>query len=52
MIINIQPFQVRQTYLIAPLDKHFSLLYTMLKGHIANDVNYKVAIFISFISHP
>ncbi|XP_042057929.1 DEAD-box ATP-dependent RNA helicase 31-like isoform X2 [Salvia splendens] len=37
--------QVRQTYLIAPLDKHFSLLYTMLKGHIADDVNYKVIVF-------
>ncbi|KAG6420191.1 hypothetical protein SASPL_116711 [Salvia splendens] len=37
--------QVRQTYLVAPLDKHFSLLYAMLKGHIAGDVNYKVIVF-------
>ncbi|KAK4476347.1 hypothetical protein RD792_015496 [Penstemon davidsonii] len=37
--------QVRQTHLIAPLDKHFSLLYTMLKDHIADDVNYKILVF-------
>ncbi|KAL1561924.1 RNA helicase [Salvia divinorum] len=37
--------QVRQTHLVAPLDKHFSLLYTMLKEHIADDVNYKVIVF-------
>ncbi|KAL1535995.1 RNA helicase [Salvia divinorum] len=37
--------QVRQTHLVAPLDKHFALLYTMLKEHIADDVNYKVLVF-------
>ncbi|KAK4483525.1 hypothetical protein RD792_010722 [Penstemon davidsonii] len=37
--------QVSQTHLVAPLDKHFSLLYTMVKQHIADDVNYKVIVF-------
>ncbi|KAL8499705.1 hypothetical protein ACS0TY_019613 [Phlomoides rotata] len=37
--------QVRQTHLVVSLDKHFSLLYTMLKDHIADDVNYKVLVF-------
>ncbi|KAG8391934.1 hypothetical protein BUALT_Bualt01G0238600 [Buddleja alternifolia] len=37
--------QVRQTHLIAPLDKQFSLLYTLLKEHIADDVNYKILVF-------
>ncbi|KAL6493950.1 hypothetical protein OROGR_031859 [Orobanche gracilis] len=37
--------QVRQMHLVAPLDKHFSLLFTMLKDHIADDVNYKVLVF-------
>lgn len=29
-------------YLVAPLEKQFSLLYTLLKEHIADDVDYKV----------
>ncbi|GFY90245.1 P-loop containing nucleoside triphosphate hydrolases superfamily protein [Actinidia rufa] len=37
--------QVRQTYLIAPLDKHFSLLHVLLEEHISSDVDYKVLIF-------
>ncbi|MED6162231.1 DEAD-box ATP-dependent RNA helicase 31 [Stylosanthes scabra] len=37
--------QVRQTHLVAPLDKHFSLLYALLKEHIADDVDYKVLVF-------
>lgn len=34
--------QVRQTHMIASLDKHFSLLYTLLRAHIADNVDYKV----------
>ncbi|KAL5718994.1 RNA helicase [Ranunculus cassubicifolius] len=37
--------QVRQTHLVAPLDKQFSVLYTLLKGHIADDVDFKVLVF-------
>ncbi|KAF2614411.1 hypothetical protein F2Q70_00010938 [Brassica cretica] len=37
--------QVRQTHMIASLDKHFSLLYTLLRAHIADNVNYKVIVF-------
>ncbi|GAU42362.1 hypothetical protein TSUD_350280, partial [Trifolium subterraneum] len=37
--------KVRQMHLIAPLDKHFSLLYVILKEHIADDVDYKVLVF-------
>ncbi|XP_023004945.1 DEAD-box ATP-dependent RNA helicase 31-like [Cucurbita maxima] len=37
--------QVRQMQIVAPLDKHFSLLYATLKEHIASDVDYKVLIF-------
>ncbi|XP_057727110.1 DEAD-box ATP-dependent RNA helicase 31-like [Arachis stenosperma] len=37
--------QVRQAHLVAPLDKHFSLLYALLKEHIADDVDYKVLVF-------
>ncbi|MED6161440.1 hypothetical protein PIB30_060752 [Stylosanthes scabra] len=37
--------QVRQTHLVAPLDKHFSLLYALLKEHIADDLDYKVLVF-------
>lgn len=39
-------FQVQQMHLVAPLDKHFSLLYTLLKEHIADDVDYKVGLLI------
>lgn len=37
--------QVRQMHIVAPLDKHFSLLYVLLKEHIADDVDYKVLVF-------
>ncbi|KAJ4957295.1 hypothetical protein NE237_014078 [Protea cynaroides] len=37
--------QVRQMHLVAPLDKHFSLLYALLKEHISEDVDYKVLVF-------
>ncbi|GFP91917.1 dead-box ATP-dependent RNA helicase 31 [Phtheirospermum japonicum] len=37
--------QVSQMHLVAPLDKHFPFLYTMLKEHIAGDVNYKILVF-------
>lgn len=37
--------QVRQTHLVAPLDKQLPLLYVLLKDHIADDVDYKVLIF-------
>ncbi|KAI4369836.1 hypothetical protein MLD38_018238 [Melastoma candidum] len=37
--------QVRQTHLVAPLDKHFALLYALLRDHVADDVNYKVLVF-------
>ncbi|XP_058095976.1 DEAD-box ATP-dependent RNA helicase 31-like [Magnolia sinica] len=37
--------QVRQTHLVAPLDKHFSILYSILTEHISEDVDYKVLVF-------
>ncbi|XP_050385823.1 DEAD-box ATP-dependent RNA helicase 31-like [Argentina anserina] len=37
--------QVRQTHLVAPLDKHFSYVYSLLKEHIADDLDYKVLVF-------
>ncbi|XP_019460872.1 PREDICTED: DEAD-box ATP-dependent RNA helicase 31-like isoform X2 [Lupinus angustifolius] len=37
--------KVHQTHLVATLDKHFSFLYTLLKEHIADDVEYKVLVF-------
>ncbi|GMI98455.1 PIGMENT DEFECTIVE 340 [Hibiscus trionum] len=37
--------QVRQMHMVAPLEKHFSLLYVLLKEHIADDVDYKVLVF-------
>ncbi|KAF7154485.1 hypothetical protein RHSIM_Rhsim01G0081800 [Rhododendron simsii] len=37
--------QVRQLHLVAPLDQQFSLLYVLLKEHIAEDVDYKVLVF-------
>ncbi|KZV21895.1 DEAD-box ATP-dependent RNA helicase 31-like [Dorcoceras hygrometricum] len=37
--------QVRQMHLVAPVDNHFSLLYALLKDHIADDVNYKILVF-------
>lgn len=29
-------------HLVAPLDQHFSLVYRLLKEHVADDVDYKV----------
>nr|XP_043623933.1 DEAD-box ATP-dependent RNA helicase 31-like [Erigeron canadensis] len=37
--------QVQQTHLVAPLDKQFSLVYALLKDHIADDPDYKVLVF-------
>lgn len=37
--------QVKQMHLVAPLDKHFSMLYVLLKEHISDDVDYKVLVF-------
>ncbi|XP_010461828.1 PREDICTED: DEAD-box ATP-dependent RNA helicase 31-like [Camelina sativa] len=34
--------QVRQTHMIAPLDRHFCLPYTLLREHIMDNVDYKV----------
>ena len=32
-----------QMYMIAPLDLHFSILYDVLKKHVADDADYKVS---------
>ncbi|OEL30630.1 DEAD-box ATP-dependent RNA helicase 25 [Dichanthelium oligosanthes] len=37
--------QVSQMYMVAPLDQHFSILYDVLKKHVAEDADYKVIIF-------
>ncbi|KAF2324871.1 hypothetical protein GH714_020894 [Hevea brasiliensis] len=37
--------QVRQMHLVAPLDKHFPILYVLLKDHIADNIDYKVLVF-------
>ncbi|KAL5718996.1 RNA helicase [Ranunculus cassubicifolius] len=37
--------QVKQTHLVAPLDKQFSLLYALLKDHISDDIDFKVLVF-------
>ncbi|KAJ0963008.1 hypothetical protein J5N97_028130 [Dioscorea zingiberensis] len=37
--------QVRQMQLVAPLEKHFSILYGILTEHISEDVDYKVIVF-------
>ncbi|CAA7034919.1 unnamed protein product [Microthlaspi erraticum] len=37
--------QVKQMHMIASLDRHFSLLYTLLREHIADNVDYKVIVF-------
>ncbi|CAA7027046.1 unnamed protein product [Microthlaspi erraticum] len=37
--------KVNQMYMIASLDRHFSLLYVLLKEHMADNVDYKVIIF-------
>ena len=31
--------------MVAPLDKHFCLLYVLLKEHIADDFDYKVQFY-------
>ncbi|CAL4962607.1 unnamed protein product [Urochloa decumbens] len=37
--------QVNQTYMIVPLDMHFSILYNVLKKHVMEDAEYKVIVF-------
>ncbi|XP_044503749.1 DEAD-box ATP-dependent RNA helicase 31-like [Mangifera indica] len=37
--------KVKQMHLVAPLDKHFPLLYVLLKEHVADNVDYKVLVF-------
>ncbi|KAF6140885.1 hypothetical protein GIB67_042298 [Kingdonia uniflora] len=37
--------QVKQLYLVSPLDKQFSFLDVLLKDHIVNDAEFKVIIF-------
>ncbi|KAF3782572.1 DEAD-box ATP-dependent RNA helicase 31 [Nymphaea thermarum] len=37
--------QVKQMHLIAPLDRHFAILYSILNEHIADDPDYKVLVF-------
>uniref|UniRef100_A0A803M4V3 ATP-dependent RNA helicase n=1 Tax=Chenopodium quinoa TaxID=63459 RepID=A0A803M4V3_CHEQI len=37
--------KVSQMHLVAPLENQFPLLYTILKDHISDDVNYKVLVF-------
>ncbi|CAN8251751.1 unnamed protein product [Cochlearia groenlandica] len=37
--------QVTQMHMIASLDRQFSLLYTLLREHIAGNVDYKVIVF-------
>lgn len=34
-------------HMVAPLDKHFSVLYVLLKEHIADDVDYKVQFYFT-----
>ena len=35
--------QVSQKYMVAPLDLQFSILYDVLKKHVAEDADYKVS---------
>ncbi|CAN6444388.1 unnamed protein product [Victoria cruziana] len=37
--------QVKQLHLIAPLDRHFTVLYSVLNEHVADDPDYKVLVF-------
>ncbi|KAG1330335.1 DEAD-box ATP-dependent RNA helicase 31-like [Cocos nucifera] len=37
--------QVKQMQLVAPLEKHFSILYGILTDHISENVDYKVIVF-------
>ncbi|OAY49028.1 DEAD-box ATP-dependent RNA helicase 31 isoform X2 [Manihot esculenta] len=37
--------QVRQMHLVALLDKHFPILYVLLKDHIVDNIDYKVLVF-------
>lgn len=43
--------QVKQMHLVAPLDTHFSILYSILLEHISEDVEFKasnVNIYVGF----
>lgn len=40
--------QVNQTYMVSPLDQHFSILYDVLKKHVAEDVEYKVCFLTKY----
>ncbi|KAK3161301.1 hypothetical protein QOZ80_1BG0075390 [Eleusine coracana subsp. coracana] len=37
--------QVNQTYMVSSLDQHFSIVYNVLKKHVAEDAEYKVIVF-------
>uniref|UniRef100_J3MEM8 ATP-dependent RNA helicase n=2 Tax=Oryza brachyantha TaxID=4533 RepID=J3MEM8_ORYBR len=37
--------QVKQTHIVSPLDKQFSILYGLLTDHISENVDYKVIVF-------
>ncbi|XP_044492051.1 DEAD-box ATP-dependent RNA helicase 31-like isoform X1 [Mangifera indica] len=37
--------QVKQMHLVAPLGRHFPLLYVLLKEHVADNIDYKVLVF-------
>ncbi|CAN1309254.1 DEAD-box ATP-dependent RNA helicase 31 [Linum perenne] len=37
--------KVSQMHMVAPLQKHFPLLYALLRDHIADNVDYKVLVF-------
>lgn len=40
---GMNSLQVKQMHLVASLDKHFALLYSILKEHIGEEADYKVA---------
>jgi ATP-dependent RNA helicase MSS116 len=42
-------YQVNQMYMVAPLDLHFSIIYGVLKKHVAEDAEYKVSYLASFV---
>ncbi|CAN0884743.1 DEAD-box ATP-dependent RNA helicase 31 [Linum grandiflorum] len=37
--------RVRQTHMVASMDKHFPIVYALLRDHIADDSDYKVLVF-------
>ncbi|KAG9448313.1 hypothetical protein H6P81_014441 [Aristolochia fimbriata] len=37
--------QVKQMHLVSSLDKHFPMLYSILKDHISEEADYKVIVF-------